>query len=66
MLLVRYVAVGKWDTFQTLAAIATKLGVSFYAYVHERVSKANQMAGLDTSIAARAEELNLGASWNTS
>ncbi len=55
-----------WDTFQTLAATATKLGVSFYAYVHDRVSKANRMPGLATLIADRAEELNLGASWNTS
>ncbi len=52
-----------WDTFQTLAATARKLGVSFYAYVHDRISKAYQMPGLDTLIAARAKELNLGASW---
>ena len=52
-----------WDTFQTLAATATKLGVSFYAYVHDRISKRDQMPALDTVIAARARELNLGASW---
>ena len=52
-----------WDTFQTLAATAAKLGVSFYAYVHDRISKANQMPGLDTVIAARAKELSFGASW---
>ncbi len=55
-----------WDTFQTLAATATKLGVSFYAYVHDRISKRYRMPGLDTLIAARAEDLNLGASWTGS
>ena len=54
-----------WDTFQTLAATATKLGVSFYAYVHDRVSKAYQMPGLDTLITARARELKLDTSWVT-
>lgn len=52
-----------WDTFQTLAATAKKLGVSFHAYIHDRVSKANRMPGLDTVIAARANELKLGTSW---
>jgi hypothetical protein len=52
-----------WDTFQTLAATATKLGVSFYAYVHDRISKRYRMPGLDTVIAARAKDLNLRASW---
>ena len=55
-----------WDTFMTLAATAAKLGVSFYAYVHDRLSTANQIPGLDRLIAARAETLNLGPSWNTS
>ena len=52
-----------WDTFQTLAATATKLGVSFYAYVHDRISKAKQMTSLDSLITARAADHNLGASW---
>jgi len=52
-----------WDTFQTLAATATKLGVSFYAYVHDRLTQANRLPALDTLIAARAQELNLAASW---
>lgn len=55
-----------WDTFQTLAATATKLKVSFYAYVHDRISKSYRLPGLDTLIASRAAELDLGASWNTS
>ncbi len=52
-----------WDTFQTLAATTAKLGMSFYAYVHDRISKTYRMPALATLIAARAKELNLGASW---
>jgi cell division protein FtsB len=53
-----------WDTFQTLAATAQKLGVSFYAYVQDRVSQAYQLPGLADLISARAHDLNLGASWS--
>jgi hypothetical protein len=52
-----------WDTFMTLAATATKLGVSFYAYMRDRISRANQLPGLDCLITTRARDLNLGASW---
>jgi hypothetical protein len=55
-----------WDTFMTLAETATKLGVSFYHYIHDRVSGAYQMPSLADLIAERATLLNLGASWNTS
>jgi len=55
-----------WDTFMTLAAIATKLGVSFYHYIHDRVSGASQMPPLADLIVERAKVLNLGASWDTS
>jgi hypothetical protein len=55
-----------WDTFQTLAATTHKLGVSFFDYIHDRVSKANQIPGLDFLIAEQAKSLNLGASWVTS
>jgi len=54
-----------WDTFMTLAATTKKLGVSFYAYVYDRLATANQIPGLDRLIAARAETCNLGPSWNT-
>ena len=47
----------------TLAATATKLGVSFYAYMRDRISRANQLPGLDCLITTRARDLNLGASW---
>jgi hypothetical protein len=55
-----------WDTFMTLAATATKLGVSFSHYIHDRVSGAYQMPTLAHLIAERAQDLTLGASWNTS
>jgi Transposase IS66 family len=55
-----------WDTFMTLAETATKLGVSFYHYIHDRVSGTYQMPALANLIEERAKLLNLGASWNTS
>ena len=55
-----------WDTFMTLAATATKLGVSFYHYIHDRISGTSQMPSLADLIGERAKMLNLGASWDTS
>jgi hypothetical protein len=55
-----------WDTFMSLAETATKLGVSFYHYIHDRVSGAYQLPSLADLIDDRAKSLNLGASWNTS
>ena len=55
-----------WDTFMTLAATATKLGVSFYHYIHDRISGTSQMPSLADLIGGRAKMLNLGASWDTS
>jgi hypothetical protein len=55
-----------WDTFQTLAATAAKLGVSIYAYLHDRVSGACQLPSLAQRIEEQARHLNLGASWATS
>ncbi len=54
-----------WDTFMTLAETAKKLGVSFYHYVYDTLSGAGTMPRLADLIAARAPELNLGASWAT-
>jgi hypothetical protein len=54
-----------WDTFGTLAATARKLGVSFFAYIHDRIAQTNQMRGLDQVIRARAQDLTLGMSWTT-
>src|SRR5713226_9247511 len=52
-----------WDTFMTLAVTATKLGISFYHYIHDRVSGVSQMPALADLIEERAKDLNLGASW---
>jgi hypothetical protein len=55
-----------WDTFQTLAATAAKLGVSFYHYIHDRVSGACQLPSLAQLIAEQSRVLELGRSWATS
>ena len=52
-----------WDTFMSLAATTKKLGVSFYEYIHDRVSETNLIPVLADLIDARAADLNLGASW---
>lgn len=54
-----------WDTFQTLAATAKKLGVSFYHYIRDRVAQTNILPSLADLIRQRAEEQPLGASWNS-
>jgi hypothetical protein len=53
-----------WDTFMSLAATTRKLGISFYQYIHDRISKANQIPSLARLIEVRACELDLGASWS--
>jgi len=52
-----------WDTFMTLADTARKLGISFYAYIRDRVSGTNQIPPMDFLVTKRARELNLGWSW---
>jgi len=52
-----------WDTFMTLAATAKKLGVSFYAYIYDRVSSAYHMPSLAELITQQALAHQLGASW---
>jgi hypothetical protein len=54
-----------WDTFMSLAATTRKLGISFYQYIHDRISKANQIPPLASLIETRANDLALGASWST-
>ena len=55
-----------WDTFMSLAATTKQLGISFYQYIHDRISGAQQIPPLHEIIDERAKELNLGASWLTS
>ena len=52
-----------WDTFATLLATTRKLGVSFYRYIYDRVSAANEIPCLADLIAQCAQQLNLVASW---
>jgi len=52
-----------WDIFMTLAATAKKLGVSFYAYIYDRVSRVYQMPSLAELISQQAQAHQLGASW---
>ncbi len=54
-----------WDTFQTLAATAQQLNVSFYHYVADRITGRHAMPALAAVIAARAPALNLGARTET-
>jgi hypothetical protein len=54
-----------WDTFMSLAATTKKLGVSFYQYIHDRVTDANKIPQLADLIAQQAEQLRLDASWET-
>ena len=55
-----------WDTFMTIAATAKKLGVSFYRYIHDRVSSAHEMPNLAGLIAERAKQHPMGMSWDSS
>ena len=52
-----------WDTFQTLAATAQKLGLSFYHFIQDRLTRAGQIPSLADLIVQRAPSLHLGASW---
>lgn len=53
-----------WDTFMTLAATAKKLGVSFYAYVHDRIAGTHHIPPLAELVEKAGKELNLGWSWS--
>ncbi len=54
-----------WDTFMTLAETARKLGLSFYDYIHDRISGIHQIPSLATLVKQRARELNLGWSYSS-
>lgn len=46
--------VAAWDTFMTLSETAKKLGISFYAYIHDRVSEARRLPSLASLIQQRS------------
>ena len=52
-----------WDTFMTLAATTQQLGVSFFAYLQDRLHQAGRVPPLPDLIRQRAAMLNLSASW---
>ena len=52
-----------WDTFQTIAGTAFKLGVSVLDYLSDRVSGVNEMPSLASLIAEKAKSGNLSRSW---
>ena len=54
-----------WDTFATLAATSKKLGVSFYQYIHDRISGANLIPPMADLVTKAAKELNLGWSFSS-
>lgn len=43
-----------WDTFMTLAETAKKLGVSFYAYIHDQISESYKLPSLAEMIRQQA------------
>lgn len=53
-----------WDTFATLAATAQKLGLSFYQYIHDRISEENQIPQMADLVTKAAKDLNLGWSFS--
>lgn len=52
-----------WDTFQTLAATAQKLGIRFHDYLRDRICHSTRLPRLADLIAERARDLHLGESW---
>ena len=50
-----------WDTFMTLAETTRKLGVSFYAYLHDRITGANAILPLADLITQAAGDFALPA-----
>ena len=53
-----------WNTFMSLVATTRKLDISFYQYIHDRISKAAQIPSLPSLVEAQASELRLSASWS--
>lgn len=52
-----------WDTFMTLAETTKKLGVSFYAYLRDRIGGNHHIPPLAELVDQAAKTLNLGWSW---
>lgn len=53
-----------WDTFMTLTETAKKLGVNFYAYLHDRVTGSRRLPSLASLIRQRnAGEQHVSLAW---
>jgi hypothetical protein len=52
-----------WDTLMTLAATTQQLGISFFAYLQDRLHQVGRIPPLANLIRERAATLNLSASW---
>ncbi len=55
-----------WDTFMSLSATAKKLGINFYSYLYDRISRSFKITNLADVIYQRAKEFDLATSWDTS
>jgi regulator of replication initiation timing len=54
-----------WDTFMTLAETTRKLGISFYAYLYDRITGANAIPPLADLITQAADNFKLTQSYST-
>ena len=52
-----------WDTFMSLAETAKKLDVSFFAYLHDRITGTCAIPSLAELVTIAAKNLNLSSSW---
>ena len=52
-----------YDPDADVAATAKKLDISFYHYIHDRISRTNQIPSLADLVSQRAKDLNLGWSF---
>ena len=52
-----------WDTMMTLAATTSQLGVSFMAFLQDRLHQTGQIPPLDDMLRTQAAALKLGGSW---
>lgn len=52
-----------WDTFQSLAATTERLGISFWAYLKDRISEAGEIPPLSELIERKANADPRPASW---
>ncbi|WP_293360914.1 MULTISPECIES: hypothetical protein [unclassified Microcoleus] len=52
-----------WDTFMSLVATTSQLGISFFDYVRDRISQLGIIPSLSTIIREKSALYPLGLSW---